>query len=90
MMYRTMYLQAIDPKSRTYSGGSGKWRHLGSITPKDKDVVSPNNDTPYSWAWLDLRAEPWVLTVPKIDQRRFYTCQFDDLWGFVLGNPGSS
>ena len=89
MMYRTMYLQAIDTKSKTYSGGFGKWLHLGTSSPKDTDIVSPNNDTPYSYAWVDLRAEPWVLTIPKIEAKRFYTSQWDDLWGFVLDNPGS-
>jgi hypothetical protein len=89
MMYRTMYIQAINTKSKSYSGGFGKWLHLGMSTPKDTDIVSPNNDTPYSWAWVDLRAEPWVLTMPKIEEKRFYTSQWDDLWGFVLDNPGS-
>jgi len=89
MMYRTMYLQAIDAKSKSYSGGFGKWLHLGTSSPKDTDIVSPNNDTPYSYAWVDLRAEPWVLTLPKIEKSRFYTSQWDDLWGFVLDNPGS-
>ena len=89
MYYRTMYMQAIDASSESYSGGFGKWLHLGSSTPQDTDIVSPNNDTPYSYAWVDLRAEPWVLTLPKIDTSRFYTSQWDDLWGFVLDNPGS-
>ena len=89
MMYRTMYLQAIDPQSKSYSGGFGQWLHLGMSTPQDTDIVSPNNDTPYSYAWVDLRTEPWVLTLPKIDENRFYTSQWDDLWGFVLDNPGS-
>lgn len=89
MMYRTMYLQAIDSKSSSYSGGFGKWLNLGTSSPKDTDIVSPNNDTPYSYAWVDLRAEPWVLTMPKIETNRFYTSQWDDLWGFVLDNPGS-
>jgi hypothetical protein len=89
MMYRTMYLQAIDTKSKSYSGGFGKWLHLGTSSPKDTDIVWPNNDTPYSYPWVDLRSEPWVLTLPKIEQNRFYTSQWDDLWGFVLDNPGS-
>ena len=89
MMYRTMYLQAIDTQSTSYSGGFGKWLHLGTSSPKDTDIVSPNNDTPYSYAWVDLRAEPWVLTLPKIAENLFYTSQWDDLWGFVLDNPGS-
>jgi len=89
MMYRTMYLQAIDKDSKSHSGGFGKWLHLGTSSPKDTDIVSPNNDTPYSYAWVDLRAEPWVLTMPTIEAKRFYTSQWDDLWGFVLDNPGS-
>jgi hypothetical protein len=44
MMYRTMYLQAIDTKSKSYSGGFGKWLHLVTSSPKDTDIVSPNND----------------------------------------------
>ena len=75
MMYRTMYLQAIDTKSKSYSGGFGKWLHLGTSSPKDTDIVSPNNDTPYSYAWVDLRAEPWVLTMPKIEKDRVYPSQ---------------
>ena len=30
MYYRTMYLQAIDTKSKSYSGGFGKWLHLAN------------------------------------------------------------
>lgn len=89
MYYRTMYLQAIDPKSKSYSGGFGQWLHLGTSSPKDTDIVTPNNDSPYSYAWVDTRAEPWVLTMPKIEADRFYTSQWDDLWGFVIGNAGS-
>ena len=89
MYYRTMYLQAIDKDSPSYSGGFGDWLHLGTSSPKDTDIVTPNNDSPYSYAWVDLRAEPWVLTMPKIEDKRFYTSQWNDLWGFVLDNPGS-
>lgn len=84
MNYRTMYAQAIEG-DRDF----GKWVHLGVSTPTDKDIVTPNNDTPYSYAWVDLRAEPWVLTMPKIEKNRFYTSQWDDFWGYVLDNPGS-
>ena len=51
--------------------------------------MTPNNDTPYSYAWLDLRAEPWVLTMPEIEPERFYTSQWDDYCGYVLDNFGS-
>jgi hypothetical protein len=84
MYYRTMYLQAIDKDSKSFSGDFGKWLHLGTSSPKDTDIVSP-----YSYAWVDLRAEPRVLTMPKIEAKRFYTSQWDDLWGFVLDYPRS-
>jgi len=84
--YRTMYRQAIDEKSGV---GFGNWLHMGVSSPKDQDIPSPNNDSPYSYAWLDLRAEPWVLTMPKIEEDRFYTSQWDDMWGFVIENAGS-
>ena len=84
MNYRTMYMQAIKGDGRF-----GKWLHLGLSSPADTDIVTPNNDTPYSYAWVDLRAEPWVLTMPKIEPKRFYTSQWDDYWGYVLDNPGS-
>lgn len=51
--------------------------------------MTPNVDSPYSYVWLDVRSEPWVLTMPKIEENRFYTSQWDDMWGYVLDNPGS-
>ncbi len=84
LYYRTMHSQAIEGDAEF-----GKWLHLGTATPQDTDIVTPNNDTPYSYAWVDLRAEPWVLTMPEIDEGRYYTSQWDDLWAYVLDNPGS-
>lgn len=88
--YRTMYMQAVDEGSGSYVG-FGKFLHYGATTPKNKDIVTPNRDTPYSWAWVDLRSEPWVLTVPAIDSvgHRYYTSQWNDLSGFVLDNVSS-
>jgi hypothetical protein len=45
-----------------------------------REVVTPNADTPYSMAALDLRAEPMVLSVPAVADR-FYHFQLEDLWG---------
>ncbi len=46
-----------------------------------KDVITPDADTPYSFATLDLRAEPYVLSVPSVTDR-YYVMQFEDLLGF--------
>lgn len=50
------------------------------FTPADTVIVTPNSDTPYSFAWLDLRAEPMVLTVPPIEEGRYWSFQVIDLF----------
>jgi hypothetical protein len=50
---------------------------------------TPNSDTPYSQAGLDLRAEPIVLSVPKVDSDRYYTVEINDLYTFITDYVGS-
>lgn len=77
--YKTMFQQAVDPSFPGYVGGFGRFRHYSrGFSPADTDIVTPSNDTPYSWAWLDLRAEPWVVSLPAID--RYYVLQWFDLY----------
>ena len=79
--YQTIYKQAVDAKDPAYVGGFGKFRHYSEpFSPANHDVVTPNNDTPYSWAWLDLRTEPWVVSVPAVPQSRYYVMQWIDLF----------
>jgi hypothetical protein len=79
--YQTMYEHTQDKKSENYIGGFGKFKHYTkTYTPKDTNIVTPNNDTPYSWAWLDLRSEPWVLSVPALPKDRYNVFQWFDLY----------
>ncbi|MGF6756000.1 DUF1254 domain-containing protein [Paraburkholderia sp. GAS42] len=88
--YKTMYQQAIDPKSKSYVGGFGRFRNYSHpYGPDNKEIVTPNNDTPYSWAWLDLRREPWVLTVPEVPDNRYYVFQWIDLFTYNFAYVGS-
>lgn len=55
--------------------------------PSFRSVVRPNVDTLYSAAWLDLSAEPVLLTVPPSDGR-YYLIQCMDAWTNVFAAPG--
>ena len=59
------------------------------FTYKDTTVLSPNSDTPYSLAWLDLRTEPVVLTVPEVEKGRYYSAQLVDGNLYNVGYVGS-
>ena len=88
--YATWFKQAVDPDAPEYVGGFGQFRHYSEpSTPKNHDVVTPNNDTPYSWPWLDLRAEPWVLSVPEVPSGRYYVSQWVDLFTYNFAYVGS-
>lgn len=50
------------------------------FTPADTSIPTPNSDTPYSFLWMDLRAEPLVLFVPKAEKNRYYSVEFLDLY----------
>lgn len=78
--YKTMYNQTQNHDFAGYVGGFDRFRHYARLnTPSDTDIVTPNNDTPYSWAWLDLRAEPIVVSLPAVPAPRYFVNQWFDL-----------
>jgi hypothetical protein len=58
-------------------------------TPADTAVVTPNSDTPYSFICADLRSEPVVVSVPDIEEKRYYSVQLVDMYTFNYGYIGS-
>jgi hypothetical protein len=88
--YRVMYSYFVNKEDPEYKGG---WNEIHSTakvyTPEDKAVQTPNSDTPYSALGADLRAEPLVLTVPPIEQDRYYSLQFVDLYTYNMAYVGS-
>jgi hypothetical protein len=65
------------------------------VTAEDREVVTPNNDTPYSIMFLDLSKEPMLLHIPAYGDRYFtfpfmdaYTEQFCAIGQRKQGPPG--
>jgi hypothetical protein len=88
--YQTMYKQAIDTTSPDYQAPFNVLTSAANVaTPEDKFVVTPNSDTPYSYLWMDLRAEPVIVTMPKVEKNRYYTGQMIDLYTFNFAYLGT-
>ncbi len=88
--YRIQHSYFVDADGPEYKG---PWNQVHSTarvyTPADKAVQTPNSDTPYSQLGADLRAEPLVLTVPPIEEGRYYSLQFIDAYTFNVDYVGS-
>ncbi len=81
MNYKTIYNYVVDTENPEYKGPFNQLSCVARLfTPEDKAIVTPNADTPYCMFWIDLRAEPMVLTVPEMEPERFYHFQLIDLY----------
>jgi hypothetical protein len=88
--YRILYASFVDRKNPEYKALWNQIKNISRIyTPDDREVQTPNSDTPYSWLGLDLRAEPYVLTVPQIEKGRYFSIQLIDLYTHNFGYIGS-
>ena len=90
MNYGIMYAYAVDQNSGQFKAPFNQiFNEARVFTPKDTAIVTPNSDTPYSFLWMDLRAEPIVLCVPKIEKSRYYVVQLVDMYTFNYAYIGS-
>src|SRR6267378_3879859 len=79
MNYAVMYQYAVDRNSGQFKAPFNQIKNGPNVfTYKDTAVVTPNSDTPYSIGWMDLRAEPIVLSVPAVEKSRYYSVMLCD------------
>ncbi len=88
--YRVQYAYFVNKENPEYKGGWNEIHNTARVyTPEDKAIQTPNSDTPYSAVGADLRTEPLVLTVPPIEQDRYYSLQFVDAYTYNIAYVGS-
>src|SRR5215469_12671591 len=69
MNYGVMYAYAVDRNSGQFKAPFNRIHNeAGVFTPQDTAIITPNSDTPYSMMFMDLRAEPIVLCLPKVEK----------------------
>ena len=79
MNYAVMYEYAVDTKSSQFKAPFNQLASMHRVaTYADTAIITPNSDTPYSLLWLDLRAEPIVLSVPAVEKNRYYAVMLED------------
>jgi hypothetical protein len=78
-MYRTRW-QATVNEANPERQRLNRFRHLPQLADhRARAVTTPNHDTLYSAAWLDLSIEPLFLTVPPVGDL-YYSYAFLDLF----------
>nr|WP_314443477.1 DUF1254 domain-containing protein [uncultured Sphingomonas sp.] len=80
LQYAEMHAQALDRSSTRYTGFN-RFAHDRTLAGPDYAAFkSPNSDTLYSNAWLDLTGGPVLIDVPPVPLR-YYTLNFFDAYG---------
>ena len=104
LQYVQLYQQAVDKSSPSYTGFDTFLHQRNLADPSFSTFRTPNVDTLYSNAWLDLTQGPALIEIPAFGSR-YYTLNFLDMysnatnislrtWGgtagrFVIVPPGS-
>src|SRR5512147_498172 len=90
MNYAGMYEYVIDKNLGQFKAPFNQIHNEARVfTYEDTAIITPNSDTPYSLLWMDLRAEPLVLSVPAVDKSRYYSVMLNDGNTFNYGYIGS-
>jgi hypothetical protein len=90
MNYAVMYEYAVDKGNPEFKAPFNQIKNEARVfTDEDTAIITPNSDTPYSFLWMDLRAEPMVLSVPSVEKSRYYAVMLCDGNTYNYGYIGS-
>ena len=88
--YQVLYDYNVDRNSGAFVAPFNQLHNEARVySPQDTTISTPNSDTPYSMAQLDLRAEPMVICLPAVDPERNFDVQLTDMYTFNFGYMGS-
>ena len=85
-----MQVALTHPQSPAFSADFNQFGAVRALQgPEDTLVIRPNADTLYAGVILDVRAEPMVIGVPKMEDSRYYSVQLIDSHTHNFGYIGT-
>jgi hypothetical protein len=72
--------QPRNPEFIMYMAVDHFWHTSNLLTAEYQDGGSPNNDTMYSVAWVDVSEEPVILSHPDIPDDRYFTFEISAVY----------
>jgi hypothetical protein len=80
--------RSVELAATTRDAPLNRFAHMRHFaTPRLQTIVGANNDSLYSLAWLDLGAEPLMLSFPDTGERSYLMPLFD-AWGKSFASLG--
>jgi hypothetical protein len=77
--YRIFHSYFVNASGPGFKAPFNQIKNIADVyTYRDTTMQTPNSDTPYGYGGLDLRAEPVVITVPAIEEGRYFSVQMID------------
>jgi len=77
-LYGLAALEMLRARARTMGPSANVFRHVRALaTAASRRVTTPNNDTLYSSAWLNLRGGPIEIAIPATESRYFSLALMD-------------
>ncbi|WP_374021161.1 DUF1254 domain-containing protein [Bdellovibrio bacteriovorus] len=79
---RVIYDQFYNRDSKSFKASVNTLRTTASVPNANFRVPSLNLDVGYGYLLMDLRAEPFVISLPKITKDRYHSVQIVDLYTY--------
>jgi len=85
-----MLLGLTNPQSPGFAAELNELNVIRVLSgPESTQVIRPNADTLYGFVFMDLRAEPLIISVPEIEDSRYYSVQLIDSYTHNFGYIGT-